>query len=40
MVLKHWVDTNCKINEYDIATIIKNCVPIVLTTSKKIKMTK
>lgn len=31
MVLKHWVDTDCKINEYDIATIIKNCVPVVLT---------
>ncbi|WP_455683333.1 TetR/AcrR family transcriptional regulator [Thomasclavelia sp.] len=31
MVLKHWVDTDCKISEHNVASIIKNCVPIVLS---------
>jgi len=30
MVLKHWVDTDCKISEYAVAAIIKNCIPVVL----------
>lgn len=30
MALKHWVDTDCKINEKEVAKIIKNCVPNIL----------
>lgn len=30
MTLKHWVDTDCKISEKQLAEIIKNCVPNIL----------
>lgn len=30
MTLKHWVDTDCKISEKQVAEIIKNCVPNIL----------
>lgn len=34
MILKHWVDTDCKISEMEVATIIENCLPSVLAKSK------
>lgn len=33
MVLKHWVDNDCMIENYKIAKIIKNCIPNVLSYS-------
>lgn len=27
MVLKHWVDTDCKMKEEEVASILKNCIP-------------
>ncbi|WP_294578075.1 TetR/AcrR family transcriptional regulator [uncultured Thomasclavelia sp.] len=35
MTLKHWVDTNCKLSEAEIATIIENCLPAVLVNRKE-----
>lgn len=32
MILKHWVDTDCKEDEAHLAEIIKNCIPGVLST--------
>ena len=31
MVLKHWVDTDCKISENKVAKIIKNCIPCIFS---------
>lgn len=31
MILKHWVDTDCNINETEVAAIIRNCIPNTLT---------
>lgn len=30
MILKHWIDTDCKLNKKDVAIIIKNCIPNIL----------
>lgn len=34
MVLKHWVDTDCLMNESEIAAIIENSIPNVLALSR------
>lgn len=31
MVLKHWVDTDCVISKHEIALIIANCIPNILS---------
>lgn len=31
IILKRWVDTGCKEDEFQLAEIIKNCIPAVLT---------
>ena len=33
MTLKHWVDTDCRMEEKEVAHIIKSCVPHVLSAS-------
>lgn len=33
MILKHWVDTDCKLGELELAKLIKNCLPNVLMKS-------
>lgn len=30
MMLKHWVDTGCKMSEQEVASMIRNCLPHVL----------
>lgn len=34
MTLKHWINTDCKENEAELAKIIKKCIPITLNSSK------
>lgn len=31
MILKHWVDTDCALDEVEVARIIKNCIPNILS---------
>lgn len=33
MILKHWVDTDCKLSEKELANLIKNCLPNILVKS-------
>ena len=35
MVLKHWLDTGCKEDEIELAKIIKNSIPIALSSHKE-----
>ena len=35
MVLKNWIDTGCKEDEIELAKIIKNSIPIALSSHKE-----